>query len=128
MEVTSKLENDPGKKPENEIAILEPERLSNLQPVTLWSTAWRRLFRRKSAILGMIILGFLILIAILAPVLAPYGTKQVLIGVEPGVKPRMAPCIHLLGCPKDQPQHLMGTDGNVRDTFSRLLYRRPPQP
>jgi len=44
-----------------------------------------------------------------------------LIGVE-DVKMRQAPCIHLLGCPEDQPQHLMGIDGNVRDTFSRLLY------
>lgn len=35
---------------------------------------------------------------------------------------RQAPCIHLLGCPADQPQHIMGLDGNVRDQFSRLLY------
>jgi peptide/nickel transport system permease protein len=27
-----------------------------------------------------------------------------------------------LGCPADQPQHIAGTDGNVRDEFSRLLY------
>ena len=46
---------------------------------------------------------------------------QVLIGVE-DVKMRQAPCIHLLGCPEDQPQHLMGIDGNVRDEFSRLLF------
>ncbi len=44
-----------------------------------------------------------------------------LIGIE-DVKGRQDPCIHLLGCPEDQPQHLMGIDGNVRDMFSRLLY------
>jgi ABC-type dipeptide/oligopeptide/nickel transport system permease subunit len=35
---------------------------------------------------------------------------------------RQAPCIHILGCPADQPQHIMGIDGNVRDEFSRVLY------
>jgi ABC-type dipeptide/oligopeptide/nickel transport system permease subunit len=38
------------------------------------------------------------------------------------IRPRAAPCIHLFGCPKDQPQHLAGIDGNIRDQFSRLLY------
>ena len=37
-------------------------------------------------------------------------------------KQRAAPCIHLLGCPADQPQHLFGTDGNFRDVFSRVVY------
>jgi ABC-type dipeptide/oligopeptide/nickel transport system permease subunit len=41
---------------------------------------------------------------------------------EPGAKVRQSPCIHLLGCPADQPQHIMGLDGNVRDQFSRLIY------
>ena len=69
----------------------------------------------------MIILGFLTLVAIFAPVIAPYDPLQVLIGIEP-VKKRQAPCIHLLGCPRDQPQHVMGIDGNVRDEFSRVIY------
>jgi len=106
---------------EIKIAKLEAEGLSTGKPVTLWRTAWRRLFRRKSAILGMIILGLLVLVAIFADVLAPYDPYQVLIGVE-DVRMRQDPCIHLLGCPEDQPQHLMGTDGNVRDMFSRLLF------
>jgi ABC-type dipeptide/oligopeptide/nickel transport system permease subunit len=45
----------------------------------------------------------------------------VLIGAEQ-VTRRDPPCIHLLGCPADQPQHLMGIDGNVRDQFSRVVY------
>lgn len=69
----------------------------------------------------MIILGFLILVAIFADVLAPYSPYAVLIGVE-DVKMRQSPCIHLLGCPADQPQHIMGIDGNVRDEFSRVIY------
>ena len=34
----------------------------------------------------------------------------------------LQPCIHLLGCPEDRPQHIMGLDGNLRDVFSRMLY------
>jgi ABC-type dipeptide/oligopeptide/nickel transport system permease subunit len=79
------------------------------------------LFRRRSAVVGLIILAILILIALTAQWIAPYDPLQVLIGVEP-VKQRQAPCIHLLGCPEDQPQHIAGIDGNVRDAFSRLLY------
>jgi ABC-type dipeptide/oligopeptide/nickel transport system permease subunit len=87
----------------------------------LWLVALRRLFRQRSGIAGMIILGSLTLMAVFAPVIAPYDPIQVLIGIEP-VKKRADPCIHLLGCPKDQPQHLMGIDGNVRDEFSRIIY------
>ena len=90
-------------------------------PGSLWRDTLRRLFRQRSAVAGMTILGFLLFIAIFAPVLAPYDPIQTLIGVE-DVKKREAPCIHLLGCPADRPQHLFGIDGNVRDLFSRVLY------
>jgi peptide/nickel transport system permease protein len=103
------------------VAKLSAETMRSEKPVTLWRTARRRLFKRKSAVLGMVILGLLVLIAIFANWLAPYDPYQVLIGVE-NVRMRQDPCIHLLGCPDDQPQHLMGIDGNVRDMFSRLLY------
>ena len=46
---------------------------------------------------------------------------MVMIGKE-DIRKRTPPCIHLLGCPEDEPQHLMGVDGNVRDVFSRLVY------
>lgn len=105
---------------ETNVASLNPEGVS-LQSVSLWQITWRRLFRRKSAIVGMIILGILIFIALTAQWIAPYNPTQVLLGREP-VKARQKPCIHLLGCPRDQPQHIMGIDGNVRDEFSRLLY------
>ena len=91
------------------------------RPITLWGLVRRRFFRRKSAMVGLGILGLLVLTAIFAPVIAPYQPEQVLIGVEQ-VRKRQAPCIHFLGCPADQPQHLMGIDGNVRDQFSRVIY------
>ncbi|MCB0054870.1 MAG: ABC transporter permease, partial [Caldilineaceae bacterium] len=100
-------------------AAVEP--IFNTKPRGLWSTALRRLFHRRSAIIGMIILGSLILIAIFAPVLATHDPTKSLIGIE-DVQKRAAPCIHLLGCPADQPQHFFGLDGNVRDLYSRILY------
>lgn len=88
----------------------------------LWLLAIRRLFRQRSGIAGMIILGFLVLVAIFAPLIAPFDPNQVLIGQEEGVKKRAKPCIHLLGCSSDLPQHIMGVDGNVRDEFSRIVF------
>ena len=88
---------------------------------SLWRLTLRRTLRQRNALIGVIIIGFLVLVAIFAPVLSPYDPEKVLIGVE-DVKKRTSPCIHLLGCPEDQPQHIMGTDGNVRDEFSRVLY------
>jgi len=90
-------------------------------PESLWRQAIRAFFRQRSAVIGLTIIVTLILIAIFAPLIAPYEPTQVLIGVE-DVQKRESPCIHLFGCPADQPQHLMGTDGNVRDQFSRIVY------
>ena len=80
-----------------------------------------RLIHRRSAIIGMIMLGGLLFIAIFAPVLATHDPVQSLIGIE-NVKKREAPCIHALGCPADKAEHFFGTDGNVRDLYSRVLY------
>lgn len=93
----------------------------SLSSVSLWQITWRRLFRRKSAIVGMVILGILVFIALTAQWIVPYDPYQPLIGIEQ-IGKRADPCIHIFGCPADQPQHIMGTDGNVRDEFSRLLY------
>jgi len=88
---------------------------------SLWRLTLRRILRQRSSLIGLIILGFLLLIAAFAPIISPYDPKEVLIGIEP-VKKREAPCIHLLGCPKEKPQHIMGIDGNVRDQFSRIIF------
>ena len=98
-----------------------PQQFLSPKPRSLWQNALRYLFRQRSAVIGMIILGLLILVAAFAPVLATHDPIQTLIGIE-DVKKRAAPCIHLLGCAAEQPQHLFGTDGNVRDLFSRVIY------
>ncbi len=84
--------------------------------------ALARLFRQRSAIVGLVLLGFLVLVALFADVVATHDPEQVLLGIEPGLRPRTPPCIHLLGCAADQPQHILGTDGNGRDEFSRLVH------
>jgi ABC-type dipeptide/oligopeptide/nickel transport system permease subunit len=78
----------------------------------------RRLMRHRSAQVGMVILGFLIIIAIFAEPIAPYDPIKIL----RGSKRRSPPCIHLLGCPADQPEHILGVDGNSRDLFSRIVF------
>jgi peptide/nickel transport system permease protein len=82
-----------------------------------------RVLRQRSAIVGLILLGLLFAVAVLAGVLASYDpTKSMLDLNEPGAKPRTAPCIHILGCPATQAEHFFGLDGNVRDEFSRVVY------
>ena len=78
----------------------------------------RRLRRHRSAQVGFTILGFLIFVAVFAPALAPFDPIEVLTDV----KVRAKPCIHMLGCPADQPQHFFGIDGNKRDLLSRIIY------
>lgn len=90
-------------------------------PKPMWRQTLQRLLRGRSGQVGLIIISILVFIAVAAPVIAPYDPQQVLIGVEK-VKKREAPCIHLLGCSIDRPQHIMGIDGNFRDEFSRVLH------
>ncbi|NTU78542.1 MAG: ABC transporter permease [Chloroflexales bacterium] len=87
-----------------------------------WRRAWRQFLRQRSAIIGLIVIGILAFTAIFAPLIAPYNPTEVLLGKEEGIKKRSGPCIHLFGCPADQPQHIMGVDGNFRDLFSRIIY------
>ena len=96
--------------------------LASARPSSLWRDTLRNILRQRSAIFGLTVLVFLILVAIFAPVIATHDPNQPLIGIEPGARPRLPPCIHLLGCPEDQQQYLMGLDGNARDVFSRVVY------
>lgn len=91
------------------------------KPSSQWKLTLSRFRGRKSGMIGLTIVSLLILMALFAPILAPYGPNEVLIGKE-DVGPRDPPCVHALGCSEETPQHVMGTDGNVRDEFSRVIY------
>ena len=56
----------------------------------LWRDAMRETFRKRSARLGVAILGLLVFIAVFAPLLAPYGELEVLISSE-GLRPGPSP-------------------------------------
>lgn len=80
----------------------------------------RRLAGNRSAQVGALIIGALLLVAIFADVIAPYEYDQQI--RQPGLRRRSPPCIHLLGCDPQKPQVLMGLDSNFRDLFSRVVY------
>jgi peptide/nickel transport system permease protein len=81
----------------------------------------RHILRQRSAQAGLIILGLLVSVALLADVIAPHH-PNLAIGIAEGARPRAAPCIHALGCPVDEPQFILGLDGNARDLLSRLVH------
>ncbi|MEO6207056.1 MAG: ABC transporter permease [Candidatus Limnocylindrales bacterium] len=94
-----------------------PTQASSLRKDTILN-----ILRQRTAVIGLVILGFLAIVALLAPLIAPYepNTSMLDLGV-PGTRGD-APCIHALGCPADEAEHLMGLDSNLRDEFSRVVY------
>lgn len=74
---------------------------------TLWQDAWKRLKKNKLAIASLIVIGLIILVAIFAPLLAPYD-------------PYTTDIYNKLS--KPTPEHIMGTDSIGRDVFSRIIY------
>ena len=69
--------------------------------------AWRRLLRRKSAVFGLAVITLLVLIAVLAPLIAPFDPTQ-----QSWTAIRKPPSL----------QHWFGTDGSGRDLFSRVIF------
>ncbi len=91
------------------------------KPTSQWKLTLKRFRGRKSGMIGLGIVVFLVLIAIFAPLIAPYEPNEVLIGKE-DVRPREKPSVYLLGADTSKPQHILGTDANVRDEFSRIIF------
>ena len=86
----------------------------------LWRDTLRSVLRQRSAVIGLVILGFLALMAIFAQQIAPYGINDQFTGE--GFGQRAGPCIYALGCSTDHTQHFFGLDGNYRDVFSRVVF------
>jgi ABC-type dipeptide/oligopeptide/nickel transport system permease subunit len=105
--------------------IATQEAVKNVGPRrgALWRDTLKGILRQRSAIIGLVVLGFFALVAIFADVIAPFGPDQSMLRLkEEGAKALAPPCIHLLGCPQELPQHLFGLDSNYRDVFSRVVY------
>lgn len=94
---------------------------STRAPRSLWSNAWRQFRRNKLAMVGLIYLIFLAFVAVLAPSIAPHNPVQS--DLRTAGKYRQAAWITV-----DDPKktgdwsYPLGTDGNGRDVFSRLVY------
>lgn len=73
-----------------------------------WQLAWKRFLKNRLSILGIIVLGILILIAIIGPLL-----------IEPDLALRPQPLNRLL---EPSSEHWLGTDEVGRDIFARIIY------
>jgi ABC-type dipeptide/oligopeptide/nickel transport system permease subunit len=74
---------------------------------TFFSDAWQRLVRNRLAMVGLTIIVLLFLIAVFAPVIAPYEPNK------QNLQESLTP---------PGPTHLLGTDKHGRDVLSRMIY------
>ncbi|HEX5801015.1 MAG TPA: ABC transporter permease [Gaiellaceae bacterium] len=93
------------------IAEIEARELQLDAPSGLWSEAWQRLRRNPGALVGFGLVGFFLVIAIFAPLIAPFD-------------PRAQDLSLLRGgcCPGPSAEHWFGVDDLGRDEFSRIVY------
>jgi ABC-type dipeptide/oligopeptide/nickel transport system permease subunit len=83
---------------------------------SLWGDALYRLMRNKAAVGGIIVIASAFLVAIFAPVLAPYDP----IAIPTNPATQMEPL--WTGSKYTDPRYLLGTDFLGRDIISRLIY------
>ncbi len=77
----------------------------------LWREGWRRLRRNKAALAGFAVIGSFVLVALFAPLLAPYDPRDTDLSlIRDGC------------CPGPSPGHPLGVDQLGRDELSRILY------
>jgi peptide/nickel transport system permease protein len=93
------------------VAQLEAREVQMEAPSGLWREAWQRLRRNPGAILGFGLVLTFVIVAIFAPLIAPFD-------------PRAQDLSLLRGgcCPGPSTEHLFGVDGLGRDQFSRIVY------
>lgn len=95
--------------------------LVSTRPASLWRDTLAGILRQRSAVIGLIILGIFLVVVVFADQIAPFDPRQSMLGVEDGITKQAPPCVHLLGCPADRPEHLFGLDTNFQDVFSRVV-------
>ncbi len=94
------------------IAEIEAADLQLDAPSGLWREAWSRLRRNPVAIIGFCLVLTFALIALLAPLIAPYS---------PTDASGFNQCT-TSGCPGPSIHHWLGLDLNGRDELSRIIY------
>jgi oligopeptide transport system permease protein len=75
--------------------------------VSLWQDAWHRLGKNKMAVGGLVVLVTMCILAIVTPLIAPYGYEQQNL---------------ILGATPPSATHWLGTDTLGRDMLTRVLY------
>ena len=93
------------------VAQVEAREVQLEAPSGLWSDAWRRLRHNPAAIVGFVLVGIFLFVAIFAPVIAPED-------------PRSGDLSRLEGvcCPGPSAEHWFGLDQQGRDVFSRVVW------
>lgn len=80
-------------------------------PMKPRTEVWRQFKKNRLAVVGLFFLGFLVLVAIFAPLIAPYGITD-----RPGGSP-----VNQFRAPPSF-DFWFGTDARGRDVFSRVVY------
>ena len=93
------------------VAEIEAREIELEAPSGLWSEAWHRLIRNPGAVVGFVFVGVFVIVAVFAPVIAPYDPKEQNLdlltnGCCRGPSPSIGSAVDLLG----------------RDVFSRIVY------
>ena len=83
------------------------QKKTNLSSNTPMGEAIKRLLKNKTAMAGLVIIVLLLLVAVFAPLIAPYGYQD-----QDYTAVRLSPSL----------KHLFGTDHLGRDVFSRCMY------
>ena len=87
------------------VAVAAEQRVANP-----WRDGLSNVLRQRSAQVGLVLIGLLVVTALFASVIAPYD-QYTAVGINEGLGPtERGPCWHLVGCPSDRPEHIFGVD------------------
>jgi oligopeptide transport system permease protein len=94
-----------------------------------WMDAWRRLVRNRAAVIGLIVIGINIMVAVLAPYIAPKDFKTqdyTALNAAPEWVTKVFPTMKTIGEPggyvKVDDAYPLGADNLGRDLLSRIIY------
>jgi peptide/nickel transport system permease protein len=93
------------------VAELEAREVSFEAPSGLWRDAFSRLRRNPGAIAGFVLVVVFVLVALLAPLIAPFDPRA-----------QDLPALGGRCCPGPSADHVFGIDALGRDEFSRIVY------